>query len=69
MNFVKPIYAEIDNGFEAEKFRTYLTENGIKYTEEIGDYKFVGDLYVFSCIMTEDELFKANLETDALFYQ
>lgn len=69
MNFGKPIYAQIDGDLEAEKFRSYLTENGIKYTEEIGDYKFVGDLYVFSCIMTEDELFKANLETDALFYQ
>lgn len=69
MDFDKPIYAEIDDDCEAEKFRTYLTDNGIKFTEEIDNYEFVGDLYVFSCIMTEDELFKANLETDALFYQ
>ena len=32
MDFGKSIYAEIDGDREAEKFRSYLTENGIKYT-------------------------------------
>ena len=69
MNFDKPIYAEIDNGFEAEKFRTYLTDNEIKFTEEIDNYKFVGDLHVFSCTMAKEDLIKANSQTDALYYQ
>lgn len=69
MNFTKYVYAEIEGDSDANKLREYLLHNEIKFDEELSSYKFVDDYYVFRCIMTKDQMIKANQETGALFYQ
>lgn len=69
MDFAKYIYAEIKGDSNAHKLRDYLISHEIKFDEELSNYKFVDDYYVFLCIMTKDQMLKANQETGALFYQ
>lgn len=69
MDFTKYIYAEIKGDSNANKLRDYLISHEIKFDEELSSYKFVDDYYVFRCIMTKDQMLKANQETGALFYQ
>ena len=72
MDFSKPIYAEIEDIFgddDSKKLREYFVEHEIAFKEIIEDYKYVGDLYIFECSMTDEVLRDANRDTGALFYQ
>ena len=69
MDFSKPIYAEIEGDDDSKKLREYFVEHGIAFKEIIEDYKYVGDLHVFECSMTDETLRDANRDTGALFYQ
>ena len=72
MDFNKPIYAEIEDIFgddDSKKLREYFVEHGIAFKEIIEDYKYVGDLHIFECSMTDETLLAANRDTGALFYQ
>lgn len=69
MDFSKPIYAEIEGDADAEKFREYFIKRGIAFKEITEDYKYVGDLHIFECSMTDETLQAANRDTGALFYQ
>ena len=72
MDFSKPIYAEIEDIFgddDSKKLREYFVEHDIAFKEIIEDYKYVGDLHIFECSMTNETLQAANRDTGALFYQ
>ena len=72
MDFSKPIYAEIEDIFgddDSKKLREYFVEHDIAFKEIIEDYKYVGDLHIFECSMTEETFQAANRDTVALFYQ
>lgn len=69
MDFDKYIYAEIKGDSNAHELRDYLISHEIKFDEELSNYKFDDEYYVFRCIMTKDQMLKANQETGALFYQ
>ena len=69
MDFTKYIYAEIEGDSDSCKLRDYLISHEIKFDEELSSYKFVDNYYVFRCIMTKEQMFEANRETGALFYQ
>lgn len=69
-DFTKPIYAEIEEDpGEAIKFRAYLSKHNIRFNEERVDHKTIDGVRIFECFMTPEELYKANIETTALFYQ
>lgn len=70
MDFNKPICGEIlEDDKEVQKFRKYLQENGIKFTESVEDYMTVGGAHFFKCMMTKEQLLEANANYDVLFYQ
>ena len=72
MDFSKPIYAEIEDIFgddDSKKLREYFVEHNIAFKENIEDYKYVGDLHIFECSMTDETLQAANRDTGVLFYQ
>lgn len=70
MGFNKPIYGEIlENEKEVLKFRNYLQENGIKFTETTEDYMTVDGAHFFECMMTKEQLLEANANIDVLLYQ
>lgn len=69
MDFSKPIYAEIEGDDDSKKLREYFVEHDIAFKENIEDYKYVGDLHIFECSMTDETLQDANRDTGALFYQ
>ena len=72
MDFSKPIYAEIEDIFgddDSRKLREYFVEHRIAFKEIIEDYKYVGDLHIFECNMTDETLQDANRDIGALFYQ
>lgn len=70
MDFSKPIYGEIlEDDNEVFKFRKYLQENGIKFTETTEDYMTVGGAHFFECMMTKEQLLEANANIDVLLYQ
>ena len=69
MDFTKYIYTETKGDSNANKLRDYLISHEIKFDEELSNYKFEDDYYVFRCIMTKDQMLKANQETGTLFYQ
>lgn len=68
MGFSMSIYTEIEGDADAKKLREYFVENGIAFKEIIEDYKYVGDLHIFECSMTDEALRAANRDTGALFY-
>ena len=68
MDFSKPICTEIEGDDNAKKFREYFVEREIAFKEIIEDYKYVGDLHIFECSMTDEVLRDANRYTGALFY-
>ena len=72
MDFSKPIYTEIEDIFgddDSKKLREYFVEHGISFKEIIEDYKYVGDLHIFECSMTDEIFQAASRDTGALFYQ
>lgn len=69
MDFSKPIYAEIEGDDDSKKLREYFVEHDIAFKENIEDYKYVGDLHIFECSMTDETLQAANRDTGVLFYQ
>ena len=69
MDFNKPIYAEIEGDDDSKKLREYFVEHGIAFKEIIEDYKYVGDLHIFECSMTDETIQDDNRDTGALFYQ
>lgn len=68
MEFSKPVCTEIEGDADAKKLREYFVENGIAFKEIIEDYKYVGDLHIFECSMTDEIILAANRKTGALFY-
>ena len=69
MDFNKPICAVVEGNADAKKLREYFVENGIAFKEIIEDYKYVGDLHIFECSMTDETFQAADRDTNALFYQ
>ena len=69
MDFNKPICAVVEGDDASKKLREYFVEHGIAFKEIIEDYKYVGDLHIFECSMTDETLQDANRDTGALFYQ
>ena len=69
MDFNKPICAVVEGDDESKKLREYFVEHGIAFKEIIEDYKYVGDLHIFECSMTDETFQAADRDTSALFYQ